>query len=328
MSWDELRKKQPKVAKILMNSIKNNRLLHAYLFEGAKGTGKKEMALYLAKSYFCKERVDEHPCEVCSDCKRIDSLNHPDLHLISPDGQSIKKEQVIYLQKEFTYLGMESRKKFYIVEQADKMTQQAANSLLKFLEEPKSPTVAVLITNAKRNMLKTIESRTQVLSFAELPIAQFKERLMKENIPSSVAHLLATLTTNIDEANKLYQDNWIVQARNVVLQLTEEVYQRPQQVLLTLQEKYLPHFNGRDLLEIGLDIFLLWYRDLLYIQLNNRDEIIFIDQMERLEREAFRFSETKLVEQMTAVLEAKKHVRANVNAQLLMERLLLNLQEG
>lgn len=328
MGWERLSKKQPQIAKILMNSIRNDRLMHAYIFEGASGTGKKEMALQLAKSYFCKERNEEEPCGECVDCKRIDSLNHPDLHMISPDGQSIKKEQVLYLQKEFSYSGMESRNKFYIVEQADKMTQQAANSLLKFLEEPKSPTVAVLITNARQQLLKTIESRSQVLSFAPLSPAEFCALLEQNEIPSQIAKLLAALTTNEEEANKLCQDNWIVQARNLVLQLTEEVHQRPQQVLFTLQDKWLPHFNGRDLLEIGLDLLLLWYRDLLYTQLNNKEEIIFIDQIERLEREILRISQAKLIEQMTAIFEAKKHIHANVSPQLLMEKLLLNLQEG
>lgn len=328
MSWEHMKKKQPKIARLLINSLIYDRLSHAYLFEGPRGSGKKEMALLLAKSFFCESRKGEHPCDVCPDCKRIDSFNHPDLHIIAPDGLSIKKDQVLYLQKEFTYTGMESRKKFYIVEEADKMSAGAANSLLKFLEEPKAPTVAVLITNAKQRMLKTIVSRSQVLSFSPVSPHVFAGELERGGMSPALARLIAHLTTNMEEADKLCQEDWIAQARKVVLQLTEEVYARPEHVLLTLQHKFMPLFQGRDLLDISLDLLLYWYRDLLLIKLQQEDEIVYIDERKRLEKEALNITEEKIIKRMDAVLEAKKHVRANVNPQLLMENLVLNLQEG
>lgn len=328
MSWEQLRKKQPRVVKILINSINKNRLAHAYIFAGDEGTGKKDVALQLAKVYFCEKRIDENPCGVCSHCKRIDSFNHPDLHIIAPDGFSIKKEQVLYLQKEFSYLGMESRKKFYIVEQAEKMTQAAANSLLKFLEEPLSPTIAVLLTDTPQQILKTIESRSQILSFTMLSQEEFMKKLEQAGVSLPVARTLAAITSNFEAANRLCQEDWIVQARNLVIQLTEEVHLRPQHVLLTLQEKWLPHFNGKDFLEIGLDLLLIWYRDLLYTQLGEKSQVVFIDQIDQLEGFALIRNQRKIFEHMTAIFEAKKYLRANANPQLLMEKLLLTLQEG
>lgn len=328
MSWVQLEETQAQVVNILKNSIIRDRMSHAYIFEGNRGTGKMAVAIQLAKSYFCKNKNEAEPCLVCADCQRIDSSNHPDLHVISPDGLSIKKEQVLHLQKEFSYKGMESKQKFYIVQDAEKMTSGAANSLLKFLEEPNSPTVAVLLTDQPQQMLKTILSRSQNLTFAPLAPEVFINKLEEQNITRTLAKTLSAITTNLDEALQLCQEDWIVQARSLVLQLTEEVHSRPKQMLFTLQDKWLPHFNGKAQLEIGIDLMLLWYRDLLYTQLDEEDDLIFFDQIERLREQAMYCSQAKISEQMTAIFDAKKHIRANVNPQLLMERLLLNLQEG
>lgn len=118
--------------------------MHIYLLESREQA--KEIALQLTKSYFCRERTGAEPCNQCADCKRIEKGNHPDVHMVEPDGASIKKHQVEFLQKEFNYRGMETSHKMYIIDEADKMTASAANSLLKFLEEPESPTLAILLT--------------------------------------------------------------------------------------------------------------------------------------------------------------------------------------
>ncbi|MFV8829708.1 DNA polymerase III subunit delta' [Alkalihalobacterium sp. APHAB7] len=328
MTWEQLNQTQHKVVQILTNSIHKDRLTHAYVFEGSRGTGKMEVALQLGKSYFCKEKTTAEPCGECSDCKRISSGNHPDVHLISPDGQSIKKQQVELLRTEFSYRGMESKQKFYIIKHAEKMTPSAANSLLKFLEEPEAPTIAVLLTEHIHQMLNTIISRSQVLSFTPLSNREMEMVLVDEGISRPIAKILTEMTSNLEDARQLCQEDWIVQARNVVLQLTEEVYSRPQQMFFTLQEKWLPHFKGKEELGLGIDLLLLWYRDLLYTQLGEKEGLIFVDQLERLDHQALYSSQEKISRQMSAIFDAKRHLSSNVNPQLLMERLLLRLQEG
>lgn len=165
-TWETLNKMQPTVMKMLKNSIVKGRLSHAYLFEGMKGTGKRETSLFLAKSIFCENPIDQFiPCESCHHCKRIESGNHPDVHMIEPDGLSIKKNQIKMLQEEFFKSGVESKKKLYILFHADRMTASAQNSLLKFLEEPNSETTAILITEQVQQILPTILSRCQIISF-------------------------------------------------------------------------------------------------------------------------------------------------------------------
>lgn len=329
MTWHDIAKSQEKVVKILTNSFKKERLSHAYLLEGPKGTGKKKVAIQLAKTFFCEEETETvEPCGSCKECKRIESGNHPDVHVVAPTGQSIKIEQIRELKKEFSYRGMESKRKFYIIEDAQKMTPSAANGLLKFLEEPDGQSVAVLLTTEAHRILNTIISRTQVISFAPLTTMQLMDKLVDADISLPIAKVLCQLTTDVDEAFQLTHDEWIAQARAIMIQLVEEVCTRPHQVMLTLQDSWFSHFKEKDQLNLGFDLLLLWYRDVLRTLIGNEDQQTFVDQIDKLEQQALKSSQRKVSEQMAAILEAKRRLNANVNPQLLMEQLMLRLQEG
>ena len=325
-TWNDLQQTQPRVVPFMIKSLEKDRLSHAYIFAGESGTGKREIALQLTKSYFCRERNGAEPCGHCVDCKRIEKGNHPDVHIVEPDGASIKKHQVEFLQKEFTYRGMESSHKIYMITEADKMTASAANSLLKFLEEPESPTLAILLTERESSLLPTVRSRSQQISFQPLSKAVFAEKLQELGVSRMHSLVLAEITTNLDHANLLNEAEWIAQARSVVIQLMGELYLRPNQVLLTLQDKWLPLSKEKVHQEAGLDMILLWLRDLLYIQTGKSDTLVFPDQQDQYEQLALSISQQQNVEHLSGVLEAKRHLKANMNYQLVMEKLLLSIQ--
>ncbi|WP_332893450.1 DNA polymerase III subunit delta' [Lottiidibacillus patelloidae] len=327
-SWHELEKKQHKVVKLLTNSMKNNRLSHAYLFEGSVGTGKKEISLQLTKSFFCRDKNAEEPCNKCTDCKRINSGNHPDAHIIAPSGLSIKKEQIEQLVKEFGYAGVESKKKVYIIEDAEKMTPQAANSLLKFIEEPREETVAILITSNLHRMLNTIISRCQVISFAPLNVNELLEKLKNEGIPENIAKLAASLTSDFQEAKDISSDEWFAEGRNKVLKLTEDLFQKPEQAFIFLQERFLSHFSEKEQLEKGLSLLLLWFKDLLYLQLGQEEKVVFIDQIEKMKQLTMQMSQRRIVNRINVILEGQRKLHSNMNPQLLMEQVVLKMQEG
>ncbi len=327
-TWEQLQEYQPLVLKMVENSLKKNRVAHAYLFEGSRGTGKKEVGFLLAKSLFCQHPVEYKPCNECTNCRRISSGNHPDVHVIEPDGLSIKKWQIQALQEEFSKTGVESNRKVYVINHADKMTTNAANSLLKFLEEPTSQTVAILLTEQIHRILNTILSRCQILSFRPLAPKVISERLIDEGISPTIATLVAHTTNNLEEARELSTDAWFGQSRSIVLQLYEVINTRPTHAFFLLQDQWLPHFKEKEQLSFGLDILLLIYKDLLYIQLGDEEKLIFHDQITSFKQYALKTSTRRVSDQIATVLEAKRRLYTNMNPHLLMEQLVIKLQEG
>jgi len=328
-TWEQLEEIQPIVLKMFKNSMLKDRLAHAYLFEGIKGTGKREAGILLAKTFYCHSPINGYiPCEVCTNCKRINSGNHPDIHLVEPDGLSIKKAQIHALQAEFSKTGVESNKKLYMIIHADRMTVNAANSLLKFLEEPNPGTIAILITEQAQQILPTILSRCQTISFKSLSPVKIIELFKLNGVEPHLAPILAQLTNNVEEAVEYSQNEWFVQAQKIVLKLYEVLKKTSLEAMLTLQEEWFIHFKEKEQFDLGLDLLLLIFKDLLYIQLGKKEQIVYLEERERLEQFALLSSRRKLTEQMAAILEAKRKLQANMNPHLLMEQLVLNLQEG
>ncbi|MBP2242564.1 DNA polymerase-3 subunit delta' [Cytobacillus eiseniae] len=328
-TWEQLQELQPVVLKMFKNSILKERLAHAYLFEGMKGTGKREASILLAKSILCLSPDNGYiPCESCVNCKRINKGNHPDVHMIEPDGLSIKKAQIQLLQEEFSKTGVESKKKIYMIVHADRMTVNAANSLLKFLEEPHPHTIAILMTEQLQQILPTILSRCQAISFHALSPNQMIDKLLSSGVDTHLAPILAQLTNNLDEALEYSRNDWFVQAQKIVLKLYEVIKKNPLEAMVTLQDDWFYHFKEKEQINQGLDLLLLIFKDLLYIQLGKQEQIVYQGEKVRLEQFALQSSSKSLSEQMAAIFEAKRKLQANMNPQLLMEQLVLKLQEG
>ncbi|MDQ0974228.1 DNA polymerase-3 subunit delta' [Neobacillus niacini] len=328
-TWDQLEELQPAVLKMLKNSLLKQRVAHAYLLEGIRGTGKKEIALLITKALFCDSLIEGFkPCENCHNCRRINSGNHPDVHKVEPDGLSIKKQQIQDLQEEFSKKGVESSRKVYMISDADKMSVSAANSLLKFLEEPNSQTTAFLLSEQPQQLLPTILSRCQILSFKPLSPLAMINQLTENGVNPMKAPLLAQLTNNLDEAYELNVDDWFAQAQKIVLKLYEVLRKNPLEAMVTLQGDWFSHFKEKEQINRGLDLLLLIFKDLLYIQLDKQEQIVFKAESDRLRQYALETSGRRLSDQMSAILEAKRKLAANMNPQLMMEELVLNLQEG
>lgn len=325
-TWSEVAAIQPLASKIIKNSIQKNRISHAYLIHGDRGTGKEAIARLLAKVLFCPNKVDENPCDNCLECKRIDSGNHPDVHWVEPDGQSIKKEQIDDLQKEFKYSGLESARKVYIIKDADTLTTNAANRILKFLEEPSMETTAILLTENSQSILSTIRSRCQILDLRPLNPEQFQQQLRDAGVSAENVTLISALTNNINEAIALNDDEWFVQARKLVVQLVEMFIEKPEEVYLSIHNRWLVHFKERNQQEQGLDLLLLAFKDILYYHIDYETMVLYHKQDERVEQAALFFSKEKLLSILQIILQAKRKLKQNVHPTLVMEQLTLHIQ--
>jgi DNA polymerase III subunit delta' len=176
---------------VLRRSISMGRVAHAYLFSGIEGCGKKKTALAFVQAVFCGK---EEACGVCSSCRKIASGQHPDLHMLEPDGAFIKIDQVRELQKELSYRPFEAPKKACIIDGADKLNPSSGNALLKTLEEPPGDALMILIAPERSNVLQTILSRCQSLAFQPLPAELIEARLARDGFAPDAARVAATLS--------------------------------------------------------------------------------------------------------------------------------------
>jgi DNA polymerase-3 subunit delta' len=326
MTWKNI-SEQPRVAELLAGSLRHDRLAHAYLFAGPRGSGKMKIALHLAKSLFCTELAGD-ACGECLQCRRIDAGNHPDVHVIVPDGATLKIDQVRALQKEMMMRAVESGRKVYVLEHADRMTTQAANSLLKFLEEPPSGVLAILLTENSHAVLPTILSRCQVIAFAPLPPEMIAGQLQAEGIAPGLARTASHITTHLEQAREYCQSEWFAQLRNIVIQLVSEIKQRNSLALMTIQDLFGKNDRLKEELPLFLDLLILWLRDILYVQVGRETRLINSDQQDVLSRQALVWTRTELLHGIDLVMETRRRIERNANPQLALERLVLQIQEG
>lgn len=325
-TWENVSDKQPVASRILMNSLEKNRISHAYLLHGGRGTGKKSLATLFAKTLFCQNKTGINPCEACNICKRITSHNYPDVHWIEPEGQSIKIEQIRLLQSEFTYSGLESEQKVYILTAADTLTVNAANRLLKFLEEPNKQTTAILLTENIGRIIPTIRSRCQLIDLQPLNEGAFRKKLESIGINPSETALLSTLTNDIDEAKAFSQDEWFAQARTIVLQLINMYATTPTDVFLYIHQDWLPHFKERKQQELGYDLLMIAFKDLLYAHMRMDDSLVMYTYGEEsLMRALHRFTAGEVSTVLRTILEAKRKLQQNVHPTLVLEQLALHI---
>lgn len=200
MIKEELKDCQPQQYERFVHILEQNQLNHAYLFSGYFGS--LEMALFLAKSLFCTDKQGVLPCESCRSCKLIDQEEYPDVTIVRPINQIIKTERIRELVGQFSQSGIESQRQVFIIEQADKMHLNAANSLLKVIEEPQSEVYIFFLTNVEDKILPTIQSRTQIFQFKKQE-ANLIFQLEKLGLVKKKARLLAQFSQSQNEAEKL-----------------------------------------------------------------------------------------------------------------------------
>jgi DNA polymerase-3 subunit delta' len=317
---------QEQAKRVLQKGLRTESLSHAYVFSGPKGSGKSQMATLLAQAVYCVNQNGD-ACGECAECRKVAHGNHPDFHWIRPDGASIKIEQIRDLQKGFSYRSIKDQAKIYVLEDADKMTIQAANSLLKFLEEPVANVIAILLTENGRALLPTIQSRVQWVPFVPHDPGQSVSELMKQGISAALAQPAARLASGLASAEELARDEEFAEARSAMLQLAKEALTRFPQAMLTAQQKVLKG-GLSDKLDWILDLWLLLIKDLVQVQCGRKEHIVFVDQLDWLSETAFSRDTAGWVQVMEHIADTRKRLRYHANPQLAVEKLIMDMQGG
>ncbi|TWT28600.1 DNA polymerase III subunit delta' [Planomicrobium sp. CPCC 101110] len=325
---EEIQEMQPVVMKRLQGAYEKDRLAHAYLFEGPAGAGKKEITHFFVKLLLCETPVENVPCETCRSCQLYNSGNHPSIVFIEPDGQNIKIDQIRDLILTMNKTGLNTGRKIYVIQEADRMNNSSANALLKFLEEPEMNVTAILLTDRLNAIMTTIRSRCQLVSFQPLSRPKLMEKLMADGMTASMAATVSMLTQSAEEAVELSADDQFAQARKLVLRMIEVAGTNVHEALLMVQADWLPFFKEKEDAERGLDMLLFAYRDIATVKAGLETVCTYPDMEEIWKQMALQRSFSALSKQLQAILQAKQQLQRNMNRTLLMEQLMLNLQEG
>lgn len=317
--------KQPEISELFTNLIETNRLQHAYIFEGVAGTGKYEMAQWIAQSLYCQNNTNnQSPCLECNQCLRIQQGDHPDVTTLAPDGLSIKVDQVRAIKEEFSKSGMETRRKILIVKDMDKMTMNAANSLLKFIEEPEGEITIMLLTTEVQQLLPTIVSRAQIIHFPVRDISIRIEDILEKDVPREAATILAYLTQDTDRAVEIYESEEFNDIVETVWKWFLLLHKNKDQALIYVQTDLMTFGSNRENASLMLDLLILIYRDLTAICFEQERVTAFSKHEAILNEMSSMKLQAKLPDILTLILAGKKKLSRYVSAQGVFEQIALN----
>ena len=317
--------RQPFLTKHFAKLIRENKLVHAYLLSGAEGTGKIELAKWVAKGIFCLNSQNGVPCLKCSECNRIENNNHPDVVTIMPDGLSIKVEQIRYLKSEFNKSGVESDRKVFIIQDAQKMSIGAANSLLKFLEEPSGNITAFLLTSEPQKLLPTIISRCQEVEMQQLTSGQLEQELISESISEKNSYILANLAQSVVEAKKINDNENFDKILATVNNWYRKLLRKDLLSFVMIQSKIIGLIQNKEDQNLVLQVIILTVRDTVLERFGLTEEIVFKENIDFIQQNTAQITNDKLVNGLNLVVESNRKLASNISMQNMLETLTLNL---
>jgi DNA polymerase-3 subunit delta' len=311
---------QEKAKRLLARSFAAGRIPHAYIFKGPEGVGKRLFARGVAGAVNCRDTKRLGACGVCSSCKKFRSMNHPDFLLISPERGVIKIDQIRRLTKELSYPPYESKMRVVVLEDVHTMRREAANSLLKTLEEPPANNLLILTAEASQDILATLSSRCQVVPFTQLTVDDTTAILVQQGVDREAAQLLARLSEGSPGKALLFQKMEMIDLwRKLVSFLSDPEVDRDRDVgeLLSFAEKMAAL---KEELPSLLGLLRVWVRDLLL-------EDVQDSAGEPGSRTLVKnWNSNELFAKLQAIDRGEKELSRNCNRNLVCEVLLFKLQ--
>lgn len=310
---------QEKAKRLIQKTLSHGRLPHGFLFKGPDGVGKRMYARGIAAALNCRESGPLKACGGCSSCRKYLSGNHPDFSVVMPDKGAIKIDQIRSLIKEISYPPYESERRVIVLEDVHTMRREAANSLLKTLEEPPEGNLLILTADSSMDMLATITSRCQAIPFTPLSEADTCSILIAASIEETDAKILSRLSGGSPgNALLLSKLDLVDLFKELVTFLSDPSIDVNRDVggLLRLAEKTAAL---KDNLPTFLGLLKRWVRDLLFDE-NELNELL------DLEKTAKAWGRQRLFDKMQAIERAELELARNCNKNLVCEVLYFKLQ--
>ena len=320
---------QEHIKEHLLNSLSTGKISHAYIINGEKSTGKEFIAKVFAMALQC-EREGTDPCQECHSCKQALTNNHPDIiRVMHEKPNTIGVDDIrTQVNNDVGIKPYSGPYKVYIINEAEKMTQQAQNAILKTLEEPPAYAVILLLTSNVNSLLPTILSRCVVLNMKPVSDELVKKYLMEQlQVPDYKAEVcVAFARGNIGKAKALASSEDFENVKAEALALLKYIQDMELNEVIAAIKKITEYK-----LEINdyLDICAIWYRDaLLFKATHDANHLVFREELQALRRTAQHSSYEGIETILKALDTAKRRLDANVNFELTMELLMLTIQEN
>jgi len=321
MSFKDI-KGQDDAVGILKRLLQKDRIPQGILFYGPAGVGKYLTSLDFARAINCKkQKLDA--CGGCSSCVKIKNLNHPDVVIINHDAKqtSIKISDIRYMQEALSFKPYESEKKICVIRDADRMTAEAQNSLLKSLEDSSENTIIILIASNLENIFATVTSRCQLIRFRPLDGNIIKKILSKEKSGLSdkkIDYVVNLSGGSLERASSLLSEKVRKERDRLIDLLTG-----PKKELLF----YTPEYKSRDDIIVFLDIMLSWYRDIFLIKSKAKDLITNKDKLDLLNENCDDIDLNNTFMVIDNILDTRKDIINNANVKLAIHNNMVKICE-
>lgn len=309
---------------VLRRSIEKDRVSHAYLFHGIRGIGKFETALVFAAALNCG-RPGGDACGSCPSCVKMKAGNHPDIFVFRPEGAFIRMAAIRELQHHIQFRPYEGKRRVFVLDEAERMNEPAANALLKTLEEPFSGNVLILVCSRPHRLPRTVFSRCQPLRFDPLPedrIALFLEK--KGSAGHEEARIAAASSGgSLERALETLREDQRSERRAVVERIASCLEKKDPLDLFSL-----PVLFGETRPEISaiLQEIECWYRDLLVFKEQGPSALLTCpDLTDQTARSSRLLTGETILEAIGAVRGARESIEQNANRQLTLESMLFKL---
>ena len=315
MPFDEIRGHSRQV-RILKSMLASGQLPHAFLFTGIEGIGKRTVATGFVKALNCLTLPDDF-CGQCLQCSKIDKQVHPDVMIVEPEKNVLKIEQMRELQQEIIYKPLEGKKKAVIIDAAEKMNAQAANCLLKTLEEPPEDTVLVLIAHSVSDMLPTVLSRCQRLHFSPLCDDDISSLLARQGMDAQQTGRLLPLAQGSLQRAIMFAGCDFVSRRE---KIAERLGQGAGAALKLADDLA----RDDEVLPMALEFLESWYRDLLVLLEGASDARLYnADLADDLAHAAAGATRDSVIEKIKKLRRLQSGAAFNPDMQLGLEAVLL-----
>ncbi|MDU4961709.1 MAG: DNA polymerase III subunit delta' [Sporomusaceae bacterium] len=323
MVWTDIVGHRETIA-VLQRLVAAGSVPHAALLAGPGGIGKGLLARTLAAAVLC-QAADGQPCGACTSCRRLAAAAHPDFNYFEGNGESLKIEQMRELQSAVALAPVLGERRVVIIEDAERLTLPAANSLLKILEEPSPSLLFILTAGSVHNLLNTIVSRCRVFQLAPVAADVLVEKLVQDGCQADAAAVAARLSGGRLGRAKLLLAPEGLAARELAMTVLRQL--PAIDTLIGWNEVVRLDGAAASALSELTEQLAYLFRDMLLLRGESRQLVFNSDLAAELSVLAGGWSEIGLDRALREVMEVWRALAGNANSRLLVESMLLRLRE-